>query len=90
MEKRLYERNKDKFPYSRFEVYDPGRYSMGMGIGMGDGPDNVGFWVSDEHDAESPQELRELHGPRVGDVRRRRQHSAHLIIINIPRDINIY
>ena len=23
MEKRLYERNKDKFPYSRFEVYDP-------------------------------------------------------------------
>ena len=23
MEKRLYERNKEKFPYSRFEVYDP-------------------------------------------------------------------
>ena len=23
VEKRLYERNKDKFPYSRFEVYDP-------------------------------------------------------------------
>jgi len=23
MEKRVYERNKDKFPYSRFEVYDP-------------------------------------------------------------------
>ena len=25
MEKRLYERNKDKFPYSRFEVYDPSK-----------------------------------------------------------------
>jgi protein FAM50 len=25
IEKRLYERNKDKFPYSRFEVYDPAR-----------------------------------------------------------------
>ena len=23
MEKRVYERNKDRFPYSRFEVYDP-------------------------------------------------------------------
>ena len=22
MEKRVYERNKDKFPYSRFEIYD--------------------------------------------------------------------
>ena len=25
MEKRVYERNKDKFPYSRFEVYDPAK-----------------------------------------------------------------
>ena len=25
MEKRVYERNKDKFPYSRFEVYDPNK-----------------------------------------------------------------
>ncbi len=25
MEKRLYERNKDKFPYSRFELYDPNK-----------------------------------------------------------------
>jgi len=25
MEKRLYERNKEKFPYSRFEVYDPSK-----------------------------------------------------------------
>ena len=25
MEKRLYERNKDKFPYSRFEIYDPSK-----------------------------------------------------------------
>ena len=25
MEKRLYERNKDKFPYSRFELYEPSK-----------------------------------------------------------------
>ena len=25
MEKRVYERNKDKFPYSRFEIYDPNK-----------------------------------------------------------------
>ena len=25
MEKRVYERNKDKFPYSRFEMYDPNK-----------------------------------------------------------------
>jgi len=25
MEKRVYERNKDKFPYSRFEIYDPAK-----------------------------------------------------------------
>ena len=42
MEKRLYERNKEKFPYSRFEVYDPnksydeytihGSETMGVGV----------------------------------------------------------
>ena len=25
MEKRIYERMKDKFPYSRFELYDPNK-----------------------------------------------------------------
>jgi len=32
MEKRLYERNKEKFPYSRFEVYDPTKKYDGYSI----------------------------------------------------------
>lgn len=45
MEKRLYERNKEKFPYSRFEVYDPdktygtytehGAETFGTGVNTG-------------------------------------------------------
>jgi len=45
MEKRLYERNKEKFPYSRFEVYDPAKkydsYSIHGSETYGEGVNNA-------------------------------------------------
>ena len=41
MDRRVYERNQDKFPYSRFEVYDPNKkwetYTVHGGETFGEG-----------------------------------------------------
>jgi len=49
MEKRLYERNKEKFPYSRFEVYDPTKrfdtYTVHGSETFGEGVDTGGVGI---------------------------------------------
>mmetsp|Transcript_2168 Transcript_2168/g.7248 ORF Transcript_2168/g.7248 Transcript_2168/m.7248 type:complete len:113 (-) Transcript_2168:160-498(-) len=49
MEKRLYERNKEKFPYSRFEVYDPSKrfdtYTVHGSETFGEGVDTGGVGI---------------------------------------------